>query len=146
MYPIRWYIWAWKYNRNIISNCCVVHNNFHIKMKLSSSLPGVVCITMTNHVLFTLFVFIYVYVSNTYYNVFCFVCPRLISYVPNVASFSWFHLWFCHFVIRCSYCSDSVCFPPFYYVISKLALNKRERIPTGQSKMDKPEKLATLGT
>ena len=58
---------------------CEAPFEFHINTMFGSSLSLVVC--RRNHVLFTLFVFFYVYCC-----VFFFLCLRLVH--PNVASFS----------------------------------------------------------
>jgi hypothetical protein len=57
--------------------CCDVCYDFHIKTMFGSSLLPVVC--RRAHVLFTLFVFVYVWWCPTHIVVcFCFVCLRLV--------------------------------------------------------------------
>jgi hypothetical protein len=72
-------------------NCTRLYD-FRIKTMFGSPLSSVVYRRI--HVLFTLFVFIWVYCCPIHIALcFCFVCLRFVSRVPNVASFSWLSIY-----------------------------------------------------
>ena len=80
--------------------CCDDRHDFRIKTMLGSSLPLVVC--RRSHVLFTLFVFVYVIVVSNAYCVVFLLC-LFWSCVPYVACFSVLSILIAHSVLSTVY-------------------------------------------
>ena len=71
----------------VLSSCCDVRYDFRINTMIGSSLPQLFVGGLMSSLRY-LCLFVYSGVRHILWCVFCFVCLRRVSYVPNVVSFS----------------------------------------------------------